>query len=79
VAQVTRKVLELLHIQLRPATRPACAAQGHCTTPPPLRVPPTDTLPTDPQLTSDRCMDHLASSEQASRLLTSLRHSFKIS
>jgi hypothetical protein len=45
-------------------------------TPPPVRVPPTDTLPTDPQFTSDRWKDHLASSEQASRLLT---HSFKIS
>jgi hypothetical protein len=72
-------VLELLRIQLRLATRPACTAQGHRSTPPPLRVPPTDTLTTDPQFTRDRCKDHLASSEQVPRLLTSLLHSFKIS
>lgn len=77
--QGTCKVLELLRIQLRLATRPACAAQGHRTFPPPLCIPPTDTLATDPQFTSDRCMDQLASSEQASRLLTSLLHRFKIS
>jgi hypothetical protein len=77
--QGTGKVLELLRIQLRLATRPACAAQGHRTTTPPLRVPPTDTLATDPQFASNRCRDHLASSEQASRLLTSLLHSLKIS
>jgi hypothetical protein len=72
-------VLELLRIQLRLATCPACAAQSHRTTSPPLGVPPTDTLATDPQFTSDRCKHHPASSEQASRLLTSLLHSFKIS
>ena len=77
--QGTGKMLELFRIQLRLATRPACAAQSHRTTPPPLRVPPTDTLATDPQFTSDRRKDHLASSEQASRLLTSLLQSCKIS
>jgi hypothetical protein len=77
--QGTGKVLELFRIQLRLATRPACAAQSHRTTPPPLCVPPTDTLATDPQFTRDRRKDHLASSEQASRLLTSLLHSCKVS
>jgi hypothetical protein len=77
--QGTCQVLELLRIQLRFATRPACAAQGHCTTPPPLRVPPTDTLATNPQFTSNRCREQLASSEQASCLLAPLLHSFKIS
>ncbi len=77
--QGSGKVLELLRIQLWLATRPACAAQGCRTTPPPLRVPPTDTLATDPQFASNRCRGHLASSEQASRLLTSLLHSLKIS
>ena len=77
--QGTGKMLELFRIQLRLATRPACAAQSHRTTPPPLRVPPNDTLATDPQFTSDRRKDHLASSEQASRLLTSLLQSCKIS
>ena len=77
--QGTGKLLQLFLIQLRLATRSACAAQGHHTTPPPLCVPPTDTLATDPQFTRDRRKDHLASSEQASRLLTSLLHSCKVS
>jgi hypothetical protein len=77
--QGTCKVLELLRIQLRLATRPTCAAQSHRTTPPPLRVPPTNALATNPQFTGDRCMDHLPSSEQASGSLTSLLHSVKVS
>ena len=77
--QGTGKVLELLRIQLRLATGPACAAHGLRTTLPSLRVPPTDTLATNPQFTSIRCRDHVASSEQAARLLTPLLHSFKIS